>query len=258
MAKGLEDTMPDEQGVRALHSQSFDLRERVFLVLGLTFLLTYAMPIVWSGAPSMATNICSLVQAAIWVIFAADFTMRLIRSASKIDFIKSNWVELFLIAVPALRPLRLLRALAAASVLTKHLGKGSAVRTNLVIRVGSAALLLWLLAALAITDAERGSGNISNFGEGMWWGLTTMTTVGYGDAYPTTISGKLIAAGLMIVGIALLSVITASFASWIIEQVNEADRGKSVDDEELEQLRSELSRLRAKLKVESPSGMGED
>jgi Ion channel len=58
-----------------------------------------------------------------------------------------------------------------------------------------------------------------DFGDAIWWAVTTMTTVGYGDHYPITAGGRLVAFGLMIGGIALLGTVTATLASWLIETV---------------------------------------
>src|SRR5512133_3644135 len=78
-----------------------------------------------------------------------------------------------------------------------------------------------LCAALAVLDAERSSpdANISDFGDAIWWAVTTMTPVGYGDHYPVTAAGRLVAFGLMIGGIALLGTVTATLASWLVETV---------------------------------------
>jgi voltage-gated potassium channel len=57
----------------------------------------------------------------------------------------------------------------------------------------------------------------------LWWALTTIATVGYGDRYPVTGQGRLVAAGLMVAGIAVLGVVTASIASWLIEKVREVE-----------------------------------
>jgi voltage-gated potassium channel len=54
-------------------------------------------------------------------------------------------------------------------------------------------------------------------------GATTVTTVGYGDRYPTTGTGRLVAVGLMLAGLALLGVVTASFASWLLDKVLEVE-----------------------------------
>ena len=67
-------------------------------------------------------------------------------------------------------------------------------------------------------DAERSApdASITTFGEAVWWTITTISTVGYGDRYPVTVEGRLVAATLMVAGIALLGVVTASIAagSW--------------------------------------------
>lgn len=70
-------------------------------------------------------------------------------------------------------------------------------------------------------DAEENEpgANITNFGDALWWALTTITTVGYGDHYPTTLLGRLVAGGLMVGGIAVLGVVTASVASWLMDSV---------------------------------------
>jgi hypothetical protein len=74
-------------------------------------------------------------------------------------------------------------------------------------------------AALAVLDAERSNpdANITNFGNGIWWAVTTPTTICYGDHYRTTAIGRLVAFGLMIGGIALLGTVTATLASWLVE-----------------------------------------
>ena len=64
----------------------------------------------------------------------------------------------------------------------------------------------------------------------MWWALATISTVGYGDLYPVTTLGRFVAGGLIMCGIGVLGVVTAAFASWLIERVEdieEAERGRA-------------------------------
>ncbi|HWC21496.1 MAG TPA: potassium channel family protein [Flexivirga sp.] len=85
--------------------------------------------------------------------------------------------------------------------------------------------LLLFVGALAVLDAERTApgSSIQSFGEALWWSLVTVSTVGYGDFYPVTTTGRLVGAGLMVAGIALLGVVTASVATWFIDKVREID-----------------------------------
>ena len=64
-------------------------------------------------------------------------------------------------------------------------------------------------------DVERGAhgANITTFGDALWWAMTTVTTVGYGDQFPVTTTGRIVAAALMLVGISLLGLITATVAA---------------------------------------------
>lgn len=78
------------------------------------------------------------------------------------------------------------------------------------------------MGALGVLDAEQNdpNANIKNFGDAIWWATTTITTVGYGDYYPVTLTGRLVAVGLMISGVAVVGVVTASLASWLVAQIN--------------------------------------
>jgi hypothetical protein len=108
--------------------------------------------------------------------------------------------------------------------------------------VGGSSLLAFC-AALAVLDAERRNpeANISDFGDAMWWAVTTLTTVGYGDRYLTTGPGRLVAFGLMVAGIALLGTVTATLASWLVDQVSRTE------DREVSDLRTQIDVLNLKI-----------
>ena len=116
------------------------------------------------------------------------------------------------------------------------------LRGRVRIYVAGGASLLAFCAALAVLDAERSSpdANISDFGDAIWWAVTTMTTVGYGDHYPVAPGGRLVAFGLMIGGIALLGTLTATLASWLVETV-------AAEKEQAEDLQVTVRRLEAKI-----------
>src|SRR6185437_17060771 len=99
------------------------------------------------------------------------------------------------------------------------------LRGKVAIYVAGATVIVLFCAALAVLDAERRNAhaNITTFGDALWWASTTVMTVGYGDRFPVTVAGRFVAVGLMLGGIALLGVVTASIASWLIGRVRDAE-----------------------------------
>jgi voltage-gated potassium channel len=101
-------------------------------------------------------------------------------------------------------------------------------------------------ASLAVLDVERHApgAQITSFGDALWWAISTVTTVGYGDLTPVTFGGRLIAVALMIAGISLLGVVTATLASWIVERVaEEDDANRAATARQIEELRDEIRAL---------------
>lgn len=87
--------------------------------------------------------------------------------------------------------------------------------------------------------AEQGSGGpITTFADAVWWALTTITTVGYGDTYPVTALGRGVAVFLMIAGIALFGLLTANVAAFFVEE-DAADRTQA----ELAQINQRIERI---------------
>jgi voltage-gated potassium channel len=95
---------------------------------------------------------------------------------------------------------------------------------------------------LAAEEGRPGA-NISDFGTAVWWSMTTVTTVGYGDHYPVTVQGRAVAAVLMMCGIALLGVVTASLASYVVDRVNAEEL--SLEKRTHHDVRSLLTEVRA-------------
>ncbi|WP_246124938.1 potassium channel family protein [Cellulomonas xylanilytica] len=222
------------------------------------FLLAYGLPIAIPTMSYDARVACEIVVRITWVVFAIDYFGRLALSERRWGFVKRHPLDLAVILLPILRPLRLLRLVALVGVLNRvgsHTLRGRVVTYV----VGSTALLI-TCGALAVTDAERGQSgtNIANLGDGFWWAITTMTTVGYGDRYPVTTTGRFVAAALMVAGIALLGVVTATLASWLVERVAEAtDDDQAATRVQVEQLTAEVRRLADELAASS-AGPGGD
>lgn len=205
------------------------------------FLGAYAVPIVWPGLPGLVIMTCSAIAWVTWLLFAIDLVVRVVLAADRRRYLLRHWFDVLVVALPLLRPLRLLRLVSLLRVLNRRAATG--LRGRLVVYVAGGAGLLALCGALAVLDAERASpeANITTFGDAIWWAATTMTTVGYGDRYPTTGVGRLAAVALMVGGVAVLGVVTATLASWLVEQV------KTAEQEQTNELVAEIAELRARL-----------
>lgn len=90
---------------------------------------------------------------------------------------------------------------------------------------GASATVLVVGAVIVLALESASDGNIRTFGDALWYGIVTMTTVGYGDLTPTTAGGRLAAVLLMIGGAGLLSGLTATFASILVTQRIREGRG---------------------------------
>ena len=176
---------------------------------------------VLTNAQGGAKDTAELVINIVWALFGVDYLVRLALAPSRGQWFLHHLPDLAIIALPFLRPLRLLRLVTLVSVIQRSAGTALRGRITLY-TVGSAALLIFT-SALASLDAERhepGS-SIRTFGQALWWALTTITTIGYGDTVPVSTEGRFIAALLMIGGVALIGVVTATLASWIVSLVEE-------------------------------------
>jgi voltage-gated potassium channel len=212
------------------------------------FLVAYAWPVLAPGLSSGWKDLCRAVVYLSWVLFALDYIARLVLAEHRARYAGRHIPDLLVIALPILRPLRLLRLVMLLRVLNRR--ATNSLRGRVITYVSGATALIVGSAGLAMLDAERGraGSNINTYGDALWWAMTTISTVGYGDRYPVTGQGRFVAAGLMLAGIALLGVVTASIASWLIEKVREVDTDvQAVAQRDLAELRAEIQALRQEL-----------
>ena len=216
-------------------------------VLGVIFLAGYAWPIINPNLSPALHSLCNWTLFVIWVFFAFDYFARLSIADDKRLFVRKNLLDLAAVALPFLPLLRAIRALAAVTVLSRR-NRGSRSQ-QVTTSVVTLAFATWFVAGLAVTEAERhvDGANIQGVGDGWWWAITTMATVGYGDTYPVSPQGRLVGMSLMIMGVALLGTITASIASNFNMTNNEdlADGKSSATD--LDALKKRIAELESKL-----------
>jgi voltage-gated potassium channel len=164
-----------------------------------------------------------LVIDITYALFVLDYLARLGLATNRPRWFVRHLVDLAVVALPLLRPLRLLRLLVLLAALQKAIG--GAIHGRVAVYTGASAVLLIYAASLAILETERGQprAQINHFGDALWWSITTVTTVGYGDLAPVTVKGRVIAVLLMVGGISLVGLVTATLASWIVQRVAQED-----------------------------------
>ena len=186
-------------------------------VLALAFLVAFSYPAFNTDISDSTQTILDLIQWISWGAFASDLLYGLSTAKNKKSFLLKHPLDIAAVLLPFLRPLRLLRIISFGGLALQKVAMGKQFAITL--KVFIASIFIAYVAAIQITISERAvdSSNIKNFGDGIWWAITTVTTVGYGDKFPTTMEGKFLAVGLMIVGISLMGVITASVAAWFVK-----------------------------------------
>lgn len=212
------------------------------IVLAVAFLVSYSWQVL-DTTDQDTLDALDLVTLVIWVLFGIDYAVRLLLAPSRGKWFVRNFFDFVVIVLPALRPLKLLRLVMVLNIL--HRTIGSAVRTRILTFALGATTLLVYIASLAVLDAERSEGEITTFSEALWWAVVTVTTVGYGDYFPVTGTGRVIAVGLMVGGVVLVGVIVGTLSSWIVEKVSsDIEEIQDEQQRELQLLREEIHQLR--------------
>lgn len=232
------------------------------VILGLLFLVVLILPLATSLSAEQNTAL-DIANVTIWVLFVVDYAARLYLVEDRPRFVRTHILDLIVIAVPFLRPFRLLRLLAIVISTSRRAG-GLVVRRVLLYVIGVSVIVM-TVSAVVVFDAEKevpeAQRTISTLGDAAWWSVVTVSTVGYGDVFPRTPIGRTMAAVLMITGIALVGTITAAVAAWFVNIVRTASTAEADDEAEDERqvllaevralttsvdaLRTELEELRA-------------
>jgi voltage-gated potassium channel len=202
-----------------------DRTDNWMLALAVVFLGVLIWPLVDRDIARPVRPVLEWADVTIWAMFVADYLARLTLAPQRWRFVRSHIPDLIVVLVPPLRGLRLLIVLRLFRLLGVVSMASRLSKQSLRVRTGTYTALLALgvlfAGALTVLEVERTSpdANIKTFPDAIWWALTTMTTVGYGDRFPVTGEGRLMAAVLMLSGIAVLGVLTASIAAWFVGQI---------------------------------------
>jgi voltage-gated potassium channel len=198
--------------------------ELTFAVLAVVYV---AVGFMADGATPDQAAVLTAVDAALTGIFVAEFSTRIYAARDRRRYLRAHWIDLVAL-IPAIREVRVLRLLRLLRLVRAFAGIYRALQhfERLARHRGLAALYTAWLAVMVICSillyaAENGINEaVSSPFDALWWGIVTITTVGYGDVYPVTAEGRIAAAVLMLLGIGLFSAITATITSFML-----TDRG---------------------------------
>jgi voltage-gated potassium channel len=202
-------------------------------LLAVLWLPVLVLPLVMD-LPASVVRLFNLIDLVIWLLYGAEYLIRLYLSPSRTRFVTHHLIDLAVVVLPVLRPLRALRLLRlfnlsrAAVVLVNALTRVRGILTHrglhFVLMGVTGIVVVGSGVELAFEQHAHGA-NIHNFGESLWWAIVTVTTVGYGGNYPVTTGGRCVAVVLMLVGIGLIGSLSATVASYFVEE--KADEEKA-------------------------------
>ncbi|WP_418113532.1 ion channel [Vibrio scophthalmi] len=156
-------------------------------------------------------------------IFILQLSIDLIRATDRVQFLKRHWID-FLASLPMIEPLRFARLFHILRVVLVIRSSRSVVKQLLSNRkettIASILLLLVILLTLGSSmmlflEGHSPDANIKTGGDALWWALVTISTVGYGDHYPVTDAGKILASGVILCGVGLFGMISGLITSMI-------------------------------------------
>jgi len=270
----LSEQSGDTVARRALRLKRYEGRTAtVMVLLAAAYLVFYAVHVLAPAADQWLRITVALAMGTIWLVFVIDLIIRVLLADRRLTYLLRHPIEVVALVLPMFRFLRILRVITAGDWLATRGKRFAAGRTASATVV--AVVFVATVAGLAMLDAERpaADANITDFGDALWWAFTTMSTVGYGDTYPVTPPGRFLAILIMLVGVSLLGIVSATLAANFLARTqlgaeNEAGRNRMVAGpgaagsvlmlrkvEELETKITELTILLTKLEAASPGSV---
>ena len=195
--------------------------------------------------PSEISMLLNRVDNFVCLVFLGDFLFNLVSAKNKLGYLKWGWID-FLSSIPSLyllrwgrlarivRILRILRGIRSTKSILQFLFTNRAQGTFAT--VAMITFVLVVFSSIAVLNFETApDSNIKTAGDALWWSSVTVATVGYGDYYPVTHFGRIIAVLLMIAGVGLFGTFTAYASSFFLEQGAKAEKKR--EDEMLSEIR---------------------
>lgn len=223
----------------------------------------------------LAVYIFDSIVVALLII---DFRRRMKESNEGYRYLLTHWYEIpamlpifvfdsfdqYMTIGAFLRTMRLIRLFRLIQLLSRTARIFADTKYVYMIILSGGAIILGGLA-IYLVESDNKEANIRSIGDGIWWAITTVTTVGYGDKYPVTIGGRIIASMVMVIGIAVLGFFISTLGASLVESrirkrstspisdsknaiKNKIERLENLHEEELPILLSEITQLYASSK----------
>jgi voltage-gated potassium channel len=225
------------------------------VVLAFALLMLPAVLIQDSGLHSPWGRVADGLGALVWIGLALELGLTLVHARNRRRALRAHWHDLLVLVVvfPVLGPLfasvgrSWLRGwrLARLWVIAARIFRAERLVTRRRNLPYVAALTALLVVVTGIAVHETDPSRFPNVWRGLWFAVVTVTTVGYGDTFPVSAGGRVVAAFLMVVGIGFLGLATAAIAGHFVNQDAE-DKHKQATDKQ-DEILAELSRLHARL-----------
>ena len=236
----------------------------VTLILSVYVLIALFVQSVFSLTPE-ANAFLDRIDFYICIVFSADFFIRLYRAPSKPAFLKWGWVDL-VSSIPMLdmfrvgrvvriiRIFRILRVFRSTKNLLNYFLRDR--KTTSFAAVATISFMLVVFSSIAMLQFETSpDANIKTPVDAFWWAYATITTVGYGDKYPLSIEGRIVAAILMTAGVGLFGTFTGFVASLFVEpELREEEAEIQQLTVAIQALTNQVQALEAKLNDNTRNG----
>lgn len=181
--------------------------------------------LVWLGllislTTSMGGSATSVIFFVIWAALIVEYVIRLIVTPHTTDYVRHRWLEPVALLIPPLLLAHLVGIdKAAVAVETAAIRIRTVLLHHSLVRVFLASGVVLVMGAWVVLLSERhlATSNIHSFGTALWWAVVTVTTVGYGDHFPISGAGQVVAGFMMVMGIGLIGTLTATVASAFVK-----------------------------------------
>jgi len=245
---------------RELLQQIEEWLEPPLLILAFVWLAIFIYELVWGEGPTL-----NAVNTVIWVIFILDFALKLALAPARVDYLKTNWLTVIALALPALRVFRvfrMLRVLRAARTarglrlvrLVGSFNRGMRALGKTMNRRGAgyvAALTVIVIlvggAAMYAFERQQPNSPLVDYGSAVWWTAMVMTTMG-SDYFPRTAEGRVLCFVLALYAFAVFGYVTATIASFFVARDAAEEEGELPGADQMRRLIEEVTALREDIK----------